>query len=203
MIKKKIYFITVGRSDFLRQLPIIEYLKKKNNIYLKILITGSHSHKLYGKTLNDIKKNSIYWKNCCPNKYLLKEKDISSNLNNCIKKIDKVLKKDCPDILILFGDRYEVLAGALAAFGKKILIVHIHGGSVTLGSFDDQIRHSLTKLSHIHITALKEYAKRMGMEYFYDLFANQSKNYFKFFFKNYKNSKYYTKFRKYYYYLFR
>ena len=49
----------------------------------------------------------------------------------------------------------------------------------------------------------KEYAKRMGMEYFYDLFANQSKNYFKFFFKNYKNSKYYTKFRKYYYYFFR
>ena len=49
----------------------------------------------------------------------------------------------------------------------------------------------------------KEYAKRMGIEYFYDLFANQSKNYFKFFFKNYRNSKYYTKFRKYYYYLFR
>ena len=49
----------------------------------------------------------------------------------------------------------------------------------------------------------KEYAKRMGMEYFYDLFANQSKNYFKFFFKNYKDSKYYTKFRKYYYYFFK
>ena len=49
----------------------------------------------------------------------------------------------------------------------------------------------------------KEYAKRMGIEYFYDLFSNQSKNYFKFFFKNYKNSKYYTRFRKYYYYFFR
>lgn len=70
-------------------------------------------------------------------------------------------KKDCPDILILFGDRYEVLAGALAAFGKKILIVHIHGGSVTLGSFDDQIRHSLTKLSHIHLTSIEEYGKRL------------------------------------------
>ncbi len=49
----------------------------------------------------------------------------------------------------------------------------------------------------------KEYAKRMGMEYFYDLFADQSKNYFKYFFKNYKNSKYYTKFRKYYFYYFK
>ena len=49
----------------------------------------------------------------------------------------------------------------------------------------------------------KEYAKRMGIEYFYDLFANKSKNYFKFFFKNYRDSKHYTKFRKYYYYLFK
>ncbi len=159
--KKKIYFITVGRSDFLRQLPILEYLKKKNNIFLKILVTGSHSHKLYGKTFNEIKKNNIPWRNCCPKKYSLKENDISVNLKNCITKIDEVLKKDCPNILILFGDRYEVLSGALAAFGKKILIVHIHGGSVTLGSFDDQIRHSLTKLSHIHLTSLKEYAERI------------------------------------------
>ena len=49
----------------------------------------------------------------------------------------------------------------------------------------------------------KEYAKRMGREYFYDLFANKSKNYFKFFFKNYENSKYFTKFRKYYFYVFK
>ena len=49
----------------------------------------------------------------------------------------------------------------------------------------------------------KEYQKRMGMEYFYELFASQSKNYFQFFFKNYRDSKYYTKFRKYYYYFFR
>ena len=159
--KKKIFFITVGRSDYLRQLSIINYLKNINNIYLKILITGSHSYKLYGETLNDIKKNNVSWENCCPKKYSLKTKDISSNLNECLARIDKIIKKDCPDILVLFGDRYEVLAGALAAFGKKILIVHIHGGSVTLGAFDDQVRHSLTKLSHIHLTSLKQYADRI------------------------------------------
>ena len=58
------------------------------------------------------------------------------------------------------------------------------------------------KLSE-HTERLFYSAKRMGIEYFYDLFANQSKNYFKFFFKNYRDSKYYTKFRKYYYYFFR
>ena len=94
-------------------------------------------------------------------KYSLKTKDISSNLKECLGRIDKTIKKDCPDILVLFGDRYEYLAGALAAFGKKILIVHIHGGSVTLGAFDDQVRHSLTKLSHIHLTSIKHYADRI------------------------------------------
>ena len=122
---KKIFFVTVGRSDYLRQLPIINYLKNKNNIYLKILITGSHSYKLYGETINHIKKNNVSWENCCPKKYSLKTKDISLNLNECLARIDKTIKKDCPDILVLFGDRYEVLAGALAAFGKKILIILI------------------------------------------------------------------------------
>ena len=46
-------------------------------------------------------------------------------------------------------------------FGKKILIVHVHGGSVTQGSFDDQIRHAITKISHIHLTPIKEYADRI------------------------------------------
>ena len=161
-MKKKIFFISVGRSDYLRQLPIINYLKKINNINLKILITGSHSYKLYGETLNDIKKNNVPWEECCPKKYSLKANDISSNLKECLARIDKTIKKDCPDILVLFGDRYEFLAGALAAFGKKILIVHIHGGSVTLGAFDDQVRHSLTKLSHIHLTSIKQYADRIN-----------------------------------------
>lgn len=160
-MKKKIFFLTTGRSDYHRQLPIINYLSRSSEIKLKILITGSHSTQLFGKTADEIKKSKVSWSNCCPKKYSTKEENISSNISSCQYLIDKSFKKDCPDILILFGDRYEVFAGALAAFGKKILIVHIHGGSVTLGSFDDQIRHSLTKLSHIHLTSIEEYGKRL------------------------------------------
>lgn len=160
-MKKKIFFLTTGRSDYHRQLPIINCLKLSSEIQLKILITGSHSTQLFGKIAEEIKKNKVSWSNCCPKKYSTKAEDVSFNISSCQDLIDKSFKKDCPDILILFGDRYEVLAGALAAFGKKILIVHIHGGSVTLGSFDDQIRHSLTKLSHIHLTSIEEYGKRL------------------------------------------
>lgn len=161
VVKKKIFFLTVGRSDYHRQLPIINYLKLSPEIELKVVITGSHSSHLFGKTSNEIKKNKVPWFNCCPKKYFTKAEDISSNISSCQNLINKLFKKNCPDILVLFGDRYEVLAGASASFGKKILLVHIHGGSLTLGSFDDQIRHALTKLSHIHLTSIEEYAKRL------------------------------------------
>ena len=152
--------MTVGRSDFLRQLSIIENLIDEK-IDLKIIITGSHSKKIFGNTIYEIKNRKIKYYNCCPKKYFIDSKDLTKNIRNCIEKIDQVFKKDSPNILVLFGDRYEVLAAAIAAFGKNILIVHVHGGSVTLGSFDDQIRHSLTKLSHIHLTSHNDYVKRI------------------------------------------
>ena len=158
--RKKLFFVTVGRSDFLRQLSIIKELLI-GGLDIKIIVTGSHSKKIFGNTINEIKKKKIRYYNCCPKKYLIGSKNLSKNIKNCIKKIDFILNKDCPNILVLFGDRYEVLAAAIAAFGKDILIVHVHGGSVTFGSFDDQIRHSITKLSHLHLTSHDNYVKRI------------------------------------------
>jgi len=128
---------------------------------LKVIITGSHSSKIYGETIKDIQKNKIPYENCCPKKYYLSGEEISKNIKNCVSRIESSFIKKCPDILVLFGDRYEVLAGLIAAFGKKILLVHVHGGSVTQGSFDDQVRHAITKMSHIHLTPIKEYADRI------------------------------------------
>jgi len=157
---KKIFFVTVGRSDYLRQLSIIEAIKKKK-IKTKILISGSHSKDLFGNTIKDIIKKKISYVNCSSKSYKFESQNISKNISEGIDRIDKILKKDIPDAIILFGDRYEVLAAAIAGFAKNILIIHIHGGSVTFGSFDDQIRHSLTKLSHIHLTSTKAYAERI------------------------------------------
>ena len=66
-----------------------------------------------------------------------------------------------PDILLLLGDRYEMFAAAIAALPLRIPIAHIHGGELTFGAIDDAIRHSITKLSHIHFAATAEYARRI------------------------------------------
>ena len=165
---KKIFLLTVGRSDFLRQLPILEELKKKN-LYIRLLISGSHKLKEFGQTIKDIKRSKTQFYDCSINDYSFKSSGITNNILKATKKIDNIIRKNKPDIFVIFGDRYEMVAGALACFGKKILLVHIHGGSVTKGSFDDTIRHTLTKLSHFHYTPIKEYAKRikqMGEEDF-------------------------------------
>ncbi len=168
-IKKKIFFLTVGRSDFLRQKSIIDNLKKKKHIEMGLIVSGSHHLDDFGKTLKDIKSSKIKYYDCSIKGYSFNRYEITNNINKITHKIDKLIKKKRPDIFVVFGDRYEMLGAAIACFGKKILLVHIHGGSVTKGSFDDTIRHSITKLSHFHFTAINEYAKRikqMGEEKF-------------------------------------
>ncbi len=66
-----------------------------------------------------------------------------------------------PDILLVLGDRFEMYASALAALPFKIPIAHIHGGDVTEGAMDDALRHSLTKLAHLHFVATEDYGRRV------------------------------------------
>ena len=67
-----------------------------------------------------------------------------------------------PDILLVLGDRFEMHAAALAALPFNIPIAHIHGGEVTQGAMDDVLRHSLTKMSHLHFVSTPEYARRVA-----------------------------------------
>ena len=66
-----------------------------------------------------------------------------------------------PDLVVVLGDRYEILAAATAALIERIPIAHLHGGEVTEGAYDDAIRHSITKMSHLHFTSTEEYRKRV------------------------------------------
>ena len=167
--KKKIFFLSVGRSDFLRQKSILDNINKNFFFDTSLIVTASHKLNEFGQTIEDIKANKIKYYDCSIKSYSFQRSEITNNINKITKKIDSLIKIKKPDIFVIFGDRYEMLAGAIACFGKKIILVHIHGGSVTKGSFDDIIRHSLTKLSHFHYTAIDEYAKRikqMGEEDF-------------------------------------
>tara|TARA_B110000014_G_C20079782_1_gene564067 strand:+ start:220 stop:1344 length:1125 start_codon:yes stop_codon:yes gene_type:complete len=158
---KKILFISSSRADFgLMRDVVLETQKINKETYL--MVTGSHLSNSFGNTISEIKKNKI--KNIIKKKLLddnFKDLDVSSYVAKSINLTAEVIIKKKPDVVVLLGDRYELLGSAIAAMTFRIPIAHIHGGEVTQGAYDDSIRHSITKLSHLHFPIHDRYKKRL------------------------------------------
>jgi GDP/UDP-N,N'-diacetylbacillosamine 2-epimerase (hydrolysing) len=157
----KIIIITTTRADFgLLKNLILEL--EKNKIHPKIVAAGSHFSKEFGYTYNEIKYSKIkLYKKIVINSHFNNPINISSVISKHLIGMTKILNKSKPDLMIILGDRYEMLAAAIACHISRIPIAHIHGGEVTTGSIDDAFRHSITKMSHIHFVANKIYKKRI------------------------------------------
>jgi GDP/UDP-N,N'-diacetylbacillosamine 2-epimerase (hydrolysing) len=157
----KIIIITTTRADFgLLKNLILEL--KKNKIYPKIIAAGSHFSKEFGYTYNEIKYSKIkLYKKIVINSHFNNPVNISSVISKHLIEMTKIFNKSKPDLMIILGDRYEMLAAAIASHISRIPIAHIHGGEVTAGAIDDAFRHSITKMSQIHFVANKIYKKRI------------------------------------------
>jgi len=158
----KIYIITSTRADFGLLKNLIFKIKKNKNFILKVIASGTHFSKKYGYTYDEIKESKIqiYRKIIC--KFNSDNSEgISQVISKCITESSKIFKTFRPDIVIVLGDRYEILASAISAHLSRIPVAHIHGGEVTHGVIDDAFRHSITKMSHIHFAANAIYKKRI------------------------------------------
>lgn len=158
----KISFITSTRADFGLLKNLILETKKNKKFKVSVIASGSHFSKNFGKTFKEIEKNKIkinqkiVFKSIPDN-----ESGISKIFGKCVEKTTNILKKNYPDLLIVLGDRYEILASVISANILKIPVAHIHGGELTFGAIDDAFRHSITKMSHVHFTANSIYKKRV------------------------------------------
>ena len=158
----KISILTSTRADFGLLKNLIHELNKNKKFSISVIASGSHYAKKYGETYKEIVKNKIninekiVFKSILDNEY-----GISKTFAQCVEKSTKILKKISPDLFIVLGDRYEVLASVISANILQIPVGHIHGGELTYGSADDGFRHSITKMSHIHFTAHKIYKDRV------------------------------------------
>ena len=160
--KKKICLITGSRADYYLQKNLISNLKKSKKYNLSLIVTGQHLSEIYGKTKNEVYKD--FGSICHSIDINLKKTNSSSLLNSIgvgIKKFDKYFNRNKPDLVILLGDRYEMLPVGVSAIFQNLKIAHIHGGEVTSGSIDDTIRHTLTKFSDYHFVSTNTYAKRI------------------------------------------
>lgn len=159
MAKKNILFVTATRAEFGKIKNMIAMLNKNKKYNITIIVTGMHMMSKYGSTYLEVKnffpKNKIiYFKNQTENQ----TQDIA--LSTTIKKISPVLKKISPDLIIIHGDRVEALAVAISGSFNNYLIAHLEGGEVS-GTIDEHIRHSVSKLSHLHFVSNKFARKRL------------------------------------------
>ena len=161
-IKKKIFVLSVGRSDYDRYFPILSELKKNLGIDLYLILSSAHYAKQFGKTINFIDKKFKILK---PKKKLTNFSDNSLNqtksFSNDLIFLTKCIEVHRPDILIVLGDRYEMLLGPIAAMPFNLPVVHFYGGAVTEGVTDELVRHAITKMSHYHFVLLETYKKRL------------------------------------------
>jgi len=159
-MKIKILLYSVGRSDSDRYEPIINALQKHKNVELLIATSYIHHLKVFGSTFKNFKNFKLVKRNVV-NKFIDEPKSLSLNLAKEIIFLTNTIHKIKPDIIIVLGDRYEMISAPIAALTFKIPVVHFYGGAITFGAIDEMIRHSISKMSHLHFTAHKTYSRRL------------------------------------------
>ena len=159
---KKIFTLTSSRSEFGILKNIILKLSSFKKINHKLIVTGTHLEKKFGETINEINRLKI--KNII--KIPIKMQETSSANSSIIAsklilKLNELFKKEKPDAIVLFGDRFEILPIANVCFLHKIPIIHIGGGETTEGSSDESIRHAVSKLSSFHFVTHQIHKNRL------------------------------------------
>lgn len=158
---KKVCVITERRAEYGILRPVLTSIEKHPKLDLSLIVTGTHLSEDFGYTLNEIKKDGFK----INASFHIPMKDDSGAgvcrfLSRCFLGIADALEKIKPDILLIGFDTPAYLAAAVAGIYMNIAIAHIHGGDVS-GNVDEQIRHAITKLSHIHFAATKQSAERI------------------------------------------
>ncbi|NVK51733.1 MAG: UDP-N-acetylglucosamine 2-epimerase (hydrolyzing) [Flavobacteriaceae bacterium] len=155
---KKIVFLTGTRADFGKLKSLMSISQKSDDFEVHIFVTGMHMNSLYGLTVDEIQKagfKNIY-------KYINHDsiEYMDRTLAKTIVGFSQYIAQINPDLIVVHGDRVEALAGAIVGSLNNILVAHIEGGEVS-GTIDELIRHSVTKMSHIHLVANSEAKKRL------------------------------------------
>ena len=161
-MKRKISITTGTRAEYGILREALKQIKNSDRLELYLIVTGMHLDKKFGRTINEIKKDgfAIY-----TSFKMLPMGDsnyfMAKNLGLGIDRFAKIFHKLKPDINIIFGDRDESLASALAAYHMNIPNAHIHGGDKTKAGIDEYNRHVITKASNIHFAATKKSFNRI------------------------------------------
>jgi len=161
MSKRKICVVTGTRAEYGLLYWLMKEIETEQKLQLQIIVTGMHLSPEFGLTYQEIEKNFKIDKKI---EMLLSSDSsigISKSMGLAQISFSDVYEELNPDIVVVLGDRFEVFSAVSSAMIGRIPIAHIHGGETTEGAFDEAIRHSISKMSHLHFTATREYQRRV------------------------------------------
>ncbi len=162
MKNKKVCVVTGTRAEYGLLYWVMKKVQEDADLTLQILVTGAHLSPEFGNTYLQIEKDGF---TIDKKVEILLSGDtptaISKSMGLGLISFSEAFTDLQPDIILLLGDRYEILAAATAAMSCRIPIAHCHGGETTEGAIDESIRHAVTKMSHLHFTSTEAYRKRV------------------------------------------
>ena len=159
---RKICVITGTRADYGLLRWVMEGINDDNELTLQIIVTGMHLSPEFGLTYQAIEDDGFHIDRKVE---MLTSSDTSVGIAKSIGLgmigFADALNDLKPDLIVVLGDRFEILSAVTTALVAQIPVAHLHGGETTEGAFDEAIRHSITKMSHLHFVATDEYRKRV------------------------------------------
>ncbi|OZI77643.1 UDP-N-acetylglucosamine 2-epimerase [Bordetella genomosp. 12] len=161
-MKRKVCVVTATRAEYGLVKWLMRDIAASSSMQLQILVTGAHLSPEFGSTYREIEADGF---SIDAKVEMLLSADshtaISKSMGLGLMGVADALERLNPDIIVILGDRYEMLSVASAALIAKIPVAHLHGGETTEGAFDEAIRHAVTKMSHLHFTGTEEYRRRV------------------------------------------
>lgn len=159
---KNIAVFTGTRAEYGLLYWLIKDINDDANLVLQLLVSGSHLSPEHGYTCDEILKDGF---DIADKIEILMSSDssvgVAKAMGLAILGVSQSFERIKPDAVVLLGDRFEALAVAQTAMVMKIPVVHLHGGEITEGAYDDAIRHAISKLSYIHCTSTEDYRQRV------------------------------------------
>ncbi|MEZ8144268.1 UDP-N-acetyl-D-glucosamine 2-epimerase, UDP-hydrolysing [Enterovibrio norvegicus FF-454] len=161
-IQKKVAVFTGTRAEYGLLFWLLKDIQSDPDLILQLLVSGMHLSPEFGETYKQIEKDGF---NIEEKIEILLSSDspigIAKSMGLGVLGFTDALARLSPDVLVILGDRFEALSAAQTAMILRIPIIHLHGGEITEGAYDDAIRHAITKLSYLHGTSTDEYRQRV------------------------------------------
>ena len=151
---KNILVVTGSRADYGLLKRLMKLIDADSEMKLQIIVTGSHLSSKHGLTYKEIEEDGFqigFKVDIIEN--VIDAQSTARAMSKAQNEITKILIEIKPDLMVVLGDRYEILSAVISALLSGVPVAHIHGGEVTTGAFDDAIRNAITKMSHLHFTA--------------------------------------------------